>query len=60
MFHVRLTFSYSNLHDRSNFILEIPEVGVQLPEWLVTLHLNVRQYVRMQGNGCTRNHLTIG
>ena len=46
--------------DRTHFILEIPEVGVQLPEWLVTLHLNVRQCIRMRGNGCTRNHLTIG
>ena len=27
----------------TNSIKEIPEVGVQLPEWLVTLHLYVWQ-----------------
>lgn len=44
-FHVTATFSYSNLHDVTNSITEIPEVGVQLPEWWITLLLYVRQYV---------------
>ena len=30
---------YSNLRDVTSAIIEIPEVGVQLPEWRVTWHL---------------------
>ena len=32
--------SYSNLHDVTNSITEIPQVRVQLLEWQVTLHLS--------------------
>ena len=35
----------------------LPEDGVQLPEWWVTLRLYVRQYVRVWGNGYTRYRL---
>ena len=45
-----MTFSYSNLHDVTNVIMEISEVGVQLPERLVALHLYVRQYAHMWGH----------
>ena len=38
-----LLFSYRNLHGASNSVTEIPKVGVQLPEWRVTLHLSVSQ-----------------
>ena len=34
---------YSNLHDKTNSISEIPEVGVELPERRVPLRLYVRQ-----------------
>ena len=36
--HVGVTFSSSNFHDMTNSIIEVPGVGVQLPEWQVTLH----------------------
>ena len=36
----------------------IRAVGEQLPMWRVTLHLYVRQYVEVWGNGCTRYFLT--
>ena len=36
-----LAFSYGNSHDMISFIIEIPEVEVQLLEWRVTLHLYV-------------------
>ena len=56
---VRCTFSYSNLHDMAvNSITEIPEVGVQLPEWWATLHLYVGQCVQVWGNSCTYYLLT--
>ena len=42
--HVRITFNYSNLHDTTNFIIEIYKVEVHLPEWWVTLHLYAQQY----------------
>ena len=43
--HVRInTFNYSNLHDMTNFIIEIHKVEVHLPEWWVTLHLYAQQY----------------
>ena len=38
---VRISFSYSNLHDMTNTIVEFAEVGVQLSEWWVTLHFLV-------------------
>ena len=41
-----LAFSYGNSHDMISFIIEIPEVEVQLLEWRVTLHLYVSQYDR--------------
>ena len=51
----------SNLHDVVSSIPEIPEVRVQLSEWLATLHLCVGQYVQVWGNGFTRNsHPTLG
>ena len=37
-FRVKITFSYSELHDKTNSVTEIPEVGMQLPEWRATLH----------------------
>ena len=39
--HVRITFSYSLLHDITNSITEIPEVGVQLPKWWLKLQMYV-------------------
>ena len=39
--HVRISFSLSNLHNTTDSSIEIPEVGVQLPEWRVILHLYV-------------------
>ena len=40
--HARTTtVEHVNLQDMTNSIKEIPELGVQLPEWLVTLHLYV-------------------
>ena len=47
---VRITFSYRNLHDTTNSTLEIPEVGVQLPEWCGTLHLYVWRYAQVWEN----------
>ena len=39
-FHVKGTFSCSNLHGRTNSATEITEDGVQLPEWrVVSLNL---------------------
>ena len=38
-FHVWVIFSYSNLLDMTNSIIEISEVGVQLSEWQVTQQL---------------------
>ena len=32
---------WANLHDMTNSIIEISDVGMQLLEWLVTLHLYV-------------------
>ena len=58
MFRVRLTFSCSNLHETTNSIIKISQVGMQLPQWWVTLHLYVGQYVQVQGNGCTLYLLT--
>ena len=43
--HVRITFSYCNLHDMTNSMTEIPKVGEQLPEWLVPLHLYMTAYM---------------
>ena len=40
-FHVGVIFSYSNLLDMTNSIIEISEVGVQLQELAVTLQLSV-------------------
>ena len=33
MSHVKITFSYSNFHDLTNSIIEIPETEGWLPEW---------------------------
>lgn len=52
------TFSYSNLHDKVNCIIEISEVEVQLPKWWVTLRLYVSQYVQVWGSGRTSDRLT--
>ena len=49
---------YSNIHEMTNSIIEIPEVRVQQQEWRVTLHLYVREYVQVWGDGCTRYFLT--
>ena len=49
MFGARITFSYSDHHDLTNSIIEIPAVEMQLLKWQATLHL----YVQMWGNGCT-------
>ena len=38
---VKATFSYSNLHDMTNSLLDISEVTVQLQEWRATLNLSV-------------------
>ena len=38
-YYVRITVSYSNFHDRTNSIVKIPEGGMQLSEWQVTLLL---------------------
>ena len=54
---VSINFSYSKFHDTTDSINEIPEVGVQLMEWLVTLCLHAWQYVQVGGNGCTHGHL---
>ena len=35
-----MTLSYYNLCDMTDSIVEIPEVGMQLPEWRLTLHLH--------------------
>ena len=45
-------FSHSNLHDLTNSVIEISEVGVQLPQWQTTLHLYVLQYVQVWRNSC--------
>lgn len=42
----------------TNSIIEMPEVGVQLPEWWITLPFCGRQYAQMWGNGSTRYLLT--
>ena len=34
---VSINFSYSKFHDTTDSIIEIPEAGEQLMEWLVTL-----------------------
>ena len=47
--YVRITFSYSNLHDMTNSTIEICQVGLRPPGWRVTLHLYVRQYVQVWG-----------
>lgn len=38
----------------TNSITQISEVGVQMPEWRIALHLSVGQCVEMLVNGCTR------
>ena len=39
-FHAGITVSYSSHHRHTrNSVTELPEVGVQLPEWRVTLHV---------------------
>ena len=43
------SFSHGPLPDNTN---SVTEVGVQLPERWVTLHLSVQQYVGVWGNGC--------
>ena len=55
---VSINFSYSKFHDTTDSIIEIPEVGVQLMEWLVTLCLHAWQYVQVWGNGCKHYLLT--
>ena len=51
--HVRITSSYSHLHNTTNSTTELSKVGAQLLEWLVTLNLYLRQNVQVWGNGCT-------
>ena len=34
-----IAVGYSHLREMTNSIIEISEVGVQLPEWRITLHL---------------------
>ena len=53
-FHARIIFSCGNCHDTANSITAIPEVGVQLSEWQVTLHLNTGMTV------CTGMYLYTG
>ena len=48
MFNVRVTFSCSKLKDMTNSMIEISEVGVQLPEKPVTLRLNAYTTVCIQ------------
>ena len=50
--HVRTTLSCSDLHDVTNSITEIPQVGVPLSELRVKLHLYVRECVQVWGNIC--------
>ena len=38
-------------HDVTTSVTEIPEVGVQLSEWQVTIHFYVWQYVDVGGGG---------
>ena len=57
--HVRITFSYSNLHEVIICIIEISWVRVQQQqEWRVTWHLCVWQCVQVWGDGCTHYLLT--
>ena len=55
--YVRITFNHNNLHDVTNSITEIPQVGEQLPDWPVTSK-PVWQYAQVWGNGCTRYPFT--
>ena len=53
-----IIFGYINLHGMTNFIIKSLEVGVQLPEQWVRLHLHVWQCPHVWGNGCTHYPLT--
>ena len=55
---VSINFSYSKSHDTTDSITEIPEAGVQLMEWLVTLCMDAWQYIQVWGNGCKLHLLT--
>ena len=55
---VRTPSSSCSCHNMTNSIAEIPEDRMQLPEWWVTLHLCVGQYVQVWGNSCTHCLLT--
>ena len=45
---LKIAFSYNDRHDMTNSIIEIFQVGVQLPKWQVTLlHLYAGQYVQV-------------
>ena len=56
--HVRIIFSYSNLHNMTNSIVEIPEVKVQWTGWQVALLSYAQHYVQVWGNGWTHYLLT--
>ena len=43
----------------ANSIIEIPEVGMQLPEWRVALHLYVCQYRHVWRNGFSCGKRTV-
>ena len=60
--HVTITFGCSNFHDMTNCITEIPEVGIQLPEWGVTLHLYLYLHVPVWGKRLHTlpSHLWLG
>ena len=51
---VRITFSCSNLDDMANSIIEISEVGVELRDCRVTVHLHVGQQAYVWRNGFAR------
>lgn len=57
-FHVKITFGRIKLCDMTNnSITELPEVGVQQPEWRVTTQFSLVsawQCVGNVGNCCTR------
>ena len=48
---VIVTFTVS---DMTTSITETPEVGVQLPEWRVTLYRARQNMLQVWGNGCIR------
>ena len=54
--NVRITSSYSNRHEITNSVIEIPEGRVQPPELQVTLHLSVHS---LYGCGETAAHATF-